>query len=272
VLVSNGIYDEAVTVSNGRSLLGGYQWDTWARSVAGTSTQISGVSSSGAHDRTLIAIGITTATVVEGFVIRGSVNGKTGGNSYAVYVSGSNANLSIRSNLIIGGRGGPGATGTAGTDGQIGANGIGRASNPAGYDAKIATGTTVCDASNNRSYANGGVRTCNGDVVSGGSGGGNRCRPVSNLTEFSGIDGATGDPGAGGAVGGTGADAGDDMRLENNGNLCYVPAVADYGANGNDGQAASHGTAALGCSGNAGSVVGGHWVGGSGAIGSFYVS
>ena len=56
ILVSNGVYNEAVTLVAGKSLLGGYQWDTWERDLAGTSTQISGVSSTGNHDRTVIAL------------------------------------------------------------------------------------------------------------------------------------------------------------------------------------------------------------------------
>ncbi len=68
----------------------------------------------------MIAIGITAATIFEGFVVRGSANTKTGGNSYAIYVSGSNGNLAIDSNLIYAGRGGPGAAGTAGGSGRPG--------------------------------------------------------------------------------------------------------------------------------------------------------
>src|SRR5262249_23019873 len=63
--------------------------------------------------------------------------------------------------------------------------------------------------------------------------------------------------------GGLGADAGDDMRLESAGSLCYVPTVPEFGADGIDGTAASHGGGVLGCSMSAGTVSGGHWVGGS---------
>ena len=105
VLVADGVYNEAVTLVNGRSVLGGYRPDTWERHLSTTNTIIQGVSSFANHDRTVIAVGITSSTVFEGFVVRGALNAKAGGNSYAIYVSASNQNLVIRNNLIYGGRG-----------------------------------------------------------------------------------------------------------------------------------------------------------------------
>jgi hypothetical protein len=278
VLVANGIYTESVTLVNNRSLLGGYQWDTWARDAAGTSTQISGVSSTGNHDRTVIASNITTPVTFEGFVVRGAVNGKTGGNSYAIYVSGSSGSLSIVNNLVIAGRGGPGADGSGGSDGLTGVAGAGAAGNPVAYDAHQTTGAAPCAAgSNNRQYGNGGARVCGGDDVSGGQGGGNQCapRPSASLVELSALDGASGQAGAGvgGGAAGTGADAGDDMYLDNNppalpaGLYCFLPTSPAYGADGLDGVNGGHGSAVSGCSVAIGAVVGGHWTGGSAGTG-----
>jgi hypothetical protein len=74
VLVADGTYLEAVTLVNGKNMLGGYRSDTWERHVATTSTVIQGVQSVGNHDRTVIAASITSATLFEGFVVRGAFN------------------------------------------------------------------------------------------------------------------------------------------------------------------------------------------------------
>ncbi|HVV83426.1 MAG TPA: MopE-related protein, partial [Kofleriaceae bacterium] len=255
VLVANGLYDEAVTLVDGKSLLGGYSPDDWQRDVAATGTLIAGVTSVGPHDRTVVAIGIATPTVFEGFVVYGSVNGKPGGNSYAIYVSGSTANLELRGNVVFAGRGGPGPGGGNGAGGGNGGNGTGRESNAAAYDAHIATGAGFCDpASNNRLYANGAAGSCSGDDVGGGNGGGNQCPPSQNLFELSGLDGSSGQPGAGGNGGaaGAGTDAGDDMRLDSNGLLCYVPNTPIYGLDGLAGVAGQSGGASDGCGAPAG--------------------
>ena len=275
VRVANATYAETITLVNGKSLLGGHRPDNWQRNVAGTSTLITGVGTIAAtnHDYTVLANAITSATTFEGFVVIGSVNTKTRGNSYAIYVSASSANLSLLSNVVYGGRGGPGTNGSPGTAGATGVGGTGRAANPTGYDAKVTTGTGSCDVANNRAYTNGGTLSCGGDNVSGGNGGGNRCnpRPVYNA-ENSGIDGflgQLGDPTLGGA-GGNGNDAGDDgALLRSSGNeLCAVPTNPDYGKDGDVGADAKHGNSGAGCSATAGSVVSGHWVGATGGGGT----
>ena len=296
VLVANGIYNEAVTLINGRDLLGGYRPDNWVRDIAATGTLIVGVTSVGNHDRTVIASGITSATLFEGFVVYGSVNTKPTGNSYAIYVTSSSSSLVIRSNVVFGGRGGPGTNGLVGPDGPNGADGIGRSanlgSNDALYDAKNASGTGDCDASNTRQYANGGVTACSngGDPVDGGSGGGNRC-PAAATATCSGCqcnafgcgcsscnfvtqtpsNGFTGQPGAGvlGGAGGAGAARGEDMiyKTISGNSLCFIPsnsggmALPTYGLNGANGVNAMHGTQAPGCSATSGSISGSEWVG-----------
>jgi hypothetical protein len=276
VLVANGIYPEAVTLANGRSLLGGYRPDTWQRDVASTSTYITGAATIATtnHDYTVRGTSITSATVFEGFVVVGSVNTKPSGNSYAIYIATANTNLAIQNNIVFAGRGGPGANGSIGGNGPLGVDGTGRSSDPAGYDAKTTTGSP-CSAANNRAHANGGVRTCGSNNVSGGNGGGNRCPPASDFSKFSGIDGVAGragDPTLGGAAGPSG-EAGYDMRLEDNGLTCYISTSQgwhDYGFDGGAGGNGLHGPAVVGCSVIAagGGVDGsGHWVGGSGPAG-----
>jgi hypothetical protein len=268
IRVADGRYSEAVTLVNGKHLLGGYHPDTWLRHLSTTNTIIDGVSPAGNHDRTVIANSITSPTVFEGFVVRGASNSKTGGNSYAIYVSSSNANLVIRNNSIYGGVGGPGMHGASGVPGSQGANGTGRDSNPGAYDSKIATGTGQCDASNNRSYTNGGVGSVGVDVVSGGNGGGNVCPPSSTFQQQSaqnGVLGFAGEGAAGGSAGTAGA-GGVDFKLQSG--LCYIaPSGSQSGTNGGPGGNGQHGGAVLGATDAVGSVSASHWMGASGTSG-----
>jgi hypothetical protein len=268
VLVADGRYSEAVTLANGKSLLGGYHPVTWQRHLASTNTIIDGVSSTGSHDRTVIATAITASTVFEGFVVRGSVNSKPGGNSYAIYIASSGAHLVIRANIVYGGVGGPGSQGAVGSSGIGGTGGTGRDSDPAGYDARIATGTGQCSPSNDRSHANGGVLVVGGNAISGGNGGGNRCPPTSTLTQFSALDGIAGRPGAGAGGGAAGAAGGGglDARLESGGTVCVVPGsmAGRNGARGGDG---APGAGASGGVSQTGGVLSGHWTGSSGGTG-----
>jgi len=283
VLIANGIYTESVTLANGISLLGGYASDTWQRDVASTGTLILGVSSAGSHDRTVVATNITAPTVFEGFAVFGATNAKLGGNSYAIYVAGSNASLAIQNNVVFGGRGGPGSDGVIGGDGTSGANAQGRITNlaisDAAYDAHDATDFGACSATNNRQYANGGSNSCGGDDVSGGAGGGNQCPAAAGAgcTTFgctfitaTSTDGFSGQPGAGpgGGAAGTGAARGDDMIAAGPPtNYCYIPSGTTYGRDGVNGARGAHGAAAPGCTGTGGGVIGGHWVGGGASAG-----
>lgn len=273
VRVADGRYNEAVTLVNGKNLLGGYNPKTWQRHVSTTNTVIEGVSSSFNHDRTIIASGITSPTVFEGFVVRGSHNTKVAGNSYAIYVSGSTANLEIRGNVIHGGTGGPGPQGTSAFGGGAStSDGIGRTSgNAATYDAKITTGSDQCDASNTRNHTNGGIWIAGVDNISGGNGGGNSCPTSSTLTEMSAADGLAGQPGAGpgGGTGGLGGAGGFDFRLESSGTVCVVAVgSSQVGTNGGHGGNGANGSAVSGATSGAGTVVGSHWVGAPGTTGS----
>jgi hypothetical protein len=265
VRVADGHYTETVALLNGKKLLGGYLPDTWQRHVATTNTIIDGVSSFGNHDQTVIASGITLPTVFEGFVVHGSVNTKTGGNSYAIYVAGGNGSLAIQSNLIYGGAGGPGAQGSAGAAGLQGSDGTGRNSNPVAYDALITSGTGQCDPSNNRVYSNGGPGSGVGNM-SGGNGGGTLCPTTQGLRQLSAQNGDFAQFGGGLGIGGL------DFRLESLGTICVAAATGSQdGGNGGPGGNGQSGAPGLGAATADGSIVGGHWIGapgGSGATGS----
>jgi hypothetical protein len=268
VRIADGTYAEAVTLVSGKHLFGGYRAQTWERHLATTSTVIQGITSTGNHDRTVTAINVTSATF-EGFVVRGPFNTKVGGNSYAIYISGADATLAIRDNQIFAGRGGPGADGPPGTNGGSGPNGTGSVNGS--YDGFIASGSGSCATSNNRQFSNGAVFSCGSDNVGGGNGGGNRCPPAGDFTQYSGINGFAGQPGAGtgGGAAGAGAQAGWDGQLEIQGlsSRCYLPPQPMFGLDGSSGQPAGHGSPGAGCATSAGSVTAGHWVNGSASPG-----
>jgi hypothetical protein len=268
VLVADATYNEAVTLVNGKDMLGGYRADTWERHLATTSTIIQGVSSDGNHDRTVIASAITSPTVIEGFVIRGSANVKPGGNSYAIYIAGSSASLTIRDNQIFGGRGGPGAAGASGLNGATGVNAANYTANA--YDAFQANGAGACATTNNRAAYGGGVRTCGADDVGGGHGGGNNCTPLrstQNSTATSPATAGQAGAGVGGGTAGAPGTRGYDADLFN-GNQCLIPVQGGnplpmFGSDGGSGTSASNAGGVAGCTAAAGTVVTGHWVGGS---------
>jgi hypothetical protein len=254
VYVANGTYPEAVTLANGKNLLGGFASLTWERHVDATNTLIRGESISGNHKRAVVGANITNPTLFEGFVVYGPIATASGGNSYAVYLTNAGG-LTLRSNVIYGGVGGSGAdggAGAAGTDGAAGTAGANSAQSP----------TTGCSVTLNRSGGAGGSLTCTGTNVSGGAGGGNACPVVTN-SEASGSDGVAGANG-----GGAGGDAGEDGAL--NGSTCTGPSPAPAtpnGANGSNGSTGSNAPAVGGATSGVGTVSASQWVGQSGTLG-----
>ena len=204
VLVAQGLYAEAVTLTSGISLMGGYNPFTWSRDAAANVTVIRGQDFTPAAPGALNAIGITGtpgSTVVDGFTILGRNNPATGASSYAVYLRNSTGALALSNNFIEGGVGGAGAKGADGTNGVDGVSGNAGA-------GSYGQATTNCSAINPavpRAGAAGGARTCGtATVVTGGTGGGNTCPPVYNAAPVAFENGGVGHgaaPGAGGAGG-----------------------------------------------------------------------
>ncbi len=264
VIVADGTYDEAVTLVDGIALLGGYHGDTWQRHLATTDTVIQGVATTGVHDRTVIANAIMTPTVFEGFIVRGSDNAQVGGNSYAVYITGSSANLTIRNNQIFAGRGGPGMRGGAGDNGSPGTNGTAYS---AALDSITATGSGQCNAAANRAASGGASKTCGATSVGGGNGGGNNCSPSRSTQNSTATSPAVAGNAGGGAGGGTAGAAGvRGYDAELDANTCYVPVsgatqLPQAGADGKDGGNGAAGSGVAGCTAAAGSIAGGDWVG-----------
>ena len=280
VLVANATYNEAVVLANGKNLLGGYT-ATFSRDLANTSTVIQGVSSMGAHDTTVTATNISSPTVFEGFVVRGSDNAKVGGNSYAIYVANGNAGLAIRSNQIFAGRGGPGSARLAGHERhdrhdrrRVHVRGLRRVPGdrlrPVSREQQPAARTAAA------------CWTCGGTSVAGGNGGGNNCTPNDDTQASTTTSPATAGMAGGGAGGGTGGAPGTSGYDGQEGatgqpqfsNTCFAQAAASgnllpvYGADGVAGGIGANAAGVAGCSAAGGGVVGGQWVAGGGTIGS----
>ena len=181
--MADGLYTESVTLVAGKNLLGGHRADTWERNVAATNTTIRGPSVTVGHAKTIVANGITTATLFEGFVVYGGTTFAASGNSYAFWIRNSNAQLTIRDNLVFGGNAGAGGVGSNGGGGGNGNNG------QAGERSVLTTSHNNCSEQSNvpgnvadcfdsggnlipGACGNGGTNTCSGTSVAGGAGAG----------------------------------------------------------------------------------------------------
>jgi hypothetical protein len=254
LLIADGLYSETVTLTNGISLLGGYRPDTWERHLGSTLTVVRGAGT-GTHKKTIIADAITVPTTIEGLLIEGPDNPAPGGNSYALWIRNSNANLVVRNNTIRGGGGGRGSDGLGGADGQDGAVGL------AGDNAIVTAvlDWAACDAlavtpGNQGTAGDGGGSACG---ARGGPGAGATC-PQDNNQEPAGVNGEIT---AGGGSAGLGGSGGHD-RVSTN---CGTFATGGFDATGMPGTSGGYGPWGTGGSGcpvasNAGAVIKDEWV------------
>jgi len=280
VHVSDGVYEEAVTLVEGISIRGGYMENSWGRHLYSTNTIIKGNTSTG-HKKTIIASDITgLTTMVEGFVIYGQNNYETSGNSYAVWIKDSPA-VSILSNQIIAGDGG---NGPAGSDGSNGMDGVSGSPGPdayeptAGYDCY-----DQCSGTGSENLGGlGGSRTCGALSVSGGAGGTadcpdfdetrNNCLECAQADHFQTLTTSGSNGPNGGGAGGIGGYDGYLDYLCNSDCSLHLPdrelLGEMYGADGSDGTDGTDGLGGAGCASPSGSVVGNEWVGASCSSGS----
>ncbi|MFO0594691.1 MAG: MopE-related protein [Myxococcaceae bacterium] len=228
VYISEGTYDESVTMANGVSIYGGYSVsNNWARGAQypviiryGTPT--------GGRITALTGINITSATTLAYVTVQGRDTNVPGTSVYAMYCI-TCSGLTIRTATISGGAAGAGSPGTAGAAGAAG--GAGSPGN---------TGT--CDA--NTVGALGGIGGTSQCGRAGGAGGqgGNSPGKHTGASGIVGMNGSSGGPGGGGGdPGGWGGP----------------------GANGAPGANGSHGAGGTG-----GSVVSNLYSASSGANGS----
>jgi hypothetical protein len=262
VLVSDGAYEETVTLIEGIDLLGGYNHLNWQREPRLNVTSIFGATGGSGHLHTVLAQNIrTTATVLEGFTIHGRIATSEGANSYALRVVDCNASLIVRDNVILGGYGGPGPDGAAGADGAPGPSG---AAGLPPFD----TAELDCTAQS-RPGGEGGAHTCGGTVVSGGRGGAALC-PVERAFA-AGESEPAGSPGAnGGGTGGVGAYS---SEISTRCDLCFTPidsqsnALPTSGGAGLPGPRGANGSGGSACAAIGGAVTGGHWTGAAAGTG-----
>ncbi len=263
VLVADALYEEVVTLANGVSLLGGHRPDTWERHAASTLT-ILRAAAQAANAKTLVAQLITSATLVEGFVIEGPRNAQRAGNSYAVWIRDSGASLGIRDNVIRGGTGGPGLDGAAGGDG---AEGVGGNAGQDAIETSVSTlaacqGAVPGGGGNQGAFGDGGLLLCGASSVAGGFGAGAVC-PVSNNQQATGANGQSAPAGAAAGAGG----AGGNDRYSTNCSTFITGGTSAQGLPGAPGSAGAWGTAGAGCTVGSGVVSGSEWIGSSGGNG-----
>jgi hypothetical protein len=260
VLVAGASYDEQVTLADGVDLLGGYNVVTWSRDWEVNLTVLKAGDGAG-HRKTVIASGLSKATLVQGFDIHGSPATTSGANSYAIWIHSCDEGLQIVDNIIHGAAGAPAASAGAGSDGGDGVDA------GAGVDAQEAgKGNKDCVLTLSGGLA--GSQTCGGVAVHGGAGGDATCAPVAN-TQSSGQDGEAGSNNANGA--GTGGAGGwDGWTSKNNSSClsCALPSESMTGGLGGNGDDGANGVAGAGCAAPQGGVSGGEWVADSGAAGS----
>jgi len=303
VLVSEGIYPENVVMKNGISLKGGFNAVTWQEAPDTNITIIQGRSSAGtSHTKAVIANGITQATTLSGFTIYGENNySGNSGNSYGIYVKGSDTNLVIENNIVYAGMGAKGGDGTPGKIGDKGHPGKpgnnGWANNSAscsGSNPGGARGTSTCGAAGGAGGA-GGCPFCTthweflyGDVVdscfeqhtgvsgsgaghgNGGKGGynyyvdaSNTCNTViTNSVSAIGKDGTPGDNGIDGQAGSGCTDANGTMKSDE-----WTPAKGGSGNSGTAGAGGGGGGSGGGVAMVNGKCLDGYTFGGSGGGG-----
>jgi hypothetical protein len=241
VLISNGTYNEKITLSNGISLYGGYSsTSNWVRSPSDIVIVNSNVLSGGR----IIGIegtNITSATTVDDIDISTSNNSASNGSNYGFYCSNC-PNLTIKNCSITAGSAGPGVAGTSGTNGTPGNTGnVGLNGSCDGNGAGPIGGT-------------GGTSSCGRSGGNGGQAGG---------TTGS-ASGQSGSSGIGGASGGNGGIAGDPGGDGSNGNSGAVATVGLSGTGGSGGTltanywlSSSGGSGTIGTHGNGGGGGGG---------------
>jgi hypothetical protein len=267
VFVAQGTYGQSVTLTNGRSLLGGYSTHFGLdipveRDPDAFTTIIAPPAVGNQHNIAVTASGITQPTKLEGFeIVAPSPSSGTARNSIGVHVVSSDADLEITNNVI---RGGTASTGGDGTDGSAGASGAGggkRADNPAQYDATDYKSLTMADLFD---LPNGGDHVVSGSDDIGGGDGGGKGFPVDSVSGHRQASGSDGQPGSGtlGGLAGTGGLGGFDGELASQSGTCALFVLAQP-LEGTDGTAGSSGGNGPGGSGGTGSVsvVSGHLVG-----------
>ena len=265
VLVSDGLYEESITLIEGTALVGGYHHANWTWNPDLNVTIIRGLQGSDiAHAVTISAEGIREAvTLLMGFTIEGADAWFPGMNSYALRVVDADEHLDVRGNHIIAGRGADGLRGADGADGDSG-----EAGSP-GEDARNAGDACVDDLTLG---GNGGQQICGAAPyevdLRGGDGGASSCPVFYNVAQGAGQLQGSGSGGPS-AWGRGGYNARMFERDIAGCRTCNMP--SGQSRIGGAGEPGAYGVNALGgsgCSEGRGQVLDGHWRGFDAAGGS----
>lgn len=266
VRVAEGIFNEALTLQNGISVMGGHSSRNWELNPAANTTTLQGGITMGSHVATVIASNITSTTEFSGFTVDAR-DAQAGGNSYGIYIKDANDAFTVKDNIIIAGRGGvgaAGASGASGTSGGAGANGLDRQNSQPNCDGNPILAGGV-----------GGTNSCNNVDTSGGKSvditvcPNNTTNQAINNTSATGERGKGGDGGAGGVSGAHTARSPISAGV----NICSSSASMPNAEPGREGGDGTLGTGGAGGSGN-GTISSHHWYGpdgddgGSGTHGS----
>ena len=142
VVIGQGDYDEVITLSDGISLLGGYSDDFEVYSLRYLCAAIRNDTLAW----TVHGDSITSTTLLEGLIIYGPNHAATS-NSYGIFLSSCDSNLTIRNCIIYGGIAGTwtasasgGTKGTGGTKSGTGTNGSDGVNGGAGVVIQITGG------------------------------------------------------------------------------------------------------------------------------------
>ncbi len=248
IYISDGTYNEAVTLKNGVSMWGGFsRTNNWERSTSYTVTIHNTILTSGS----LVGVsgsGVSAPTVVGDLSITTGSTNQVGASNYALYCSGCTG-LELWGLTIVSGAAGPGADGTVGGVGSNGSGGTG--GNPG-----------CCDCSSWGTGGGGGASACGRAGGTGGHGG-DDCACA----------GQVGYAGTGGTAGGAGGSGGTTGGTGSNGNVGATGSIGTHGAGGSGGVVS--GNYWVGEGGDVGDVGddgnGGGGGGGGGGQGGFWV-
>ncbi len=248
VLVSEGTYTEDVTLVDGINVYGGYDSTYASRDIGTYTTRIDGTGATAENPATVMASGISGATIFEGFTVMGVAASGNGEASVAMWLEDCTDGLVVRSNHIEAG---------AGHDGKDGSNG---SAGTSGSSGSTGTAATTGSCSTLTGGGTGGSNTCGGVSTAGGSGAATTC-PATGVYEPTGSDGVpAGGAGGAGACGAT--------MYSGACSTVYVSSCWDRGTDASTGTDGSAGSGGTGASDQDGSVAAGYWVGEAGSAGA----
>ena len=267
VYISEGTYNETLTLANGVSLYGGYSAaNGWARSVAYMVEIVGGTTAVTGNN-------LNSPTELQLLAITSASNSSPSGSSYALFLV--NSNAVTLSNVVLeagaGGPGSPGGSGSSGSGGGTGSIGSPGCENSNGFCDNCSTppggagGTSSCG----RTGGTGGIPGLGGSGGStggtgtggtpGGGGGSGCCG--NGLVGGSGSNGSTGISGAGGSSFGGSAVTGYMVSDGVNGS------TGGHGNGGGGGGGGGGGTDNCNSYGSSGGGGGGGGCGGGGGTG-----